>query len=136
MYTLFPYTTLCRSDEFDGGVAQHGRPPARRRERIAPRRSRSDQHQRRARSCRTGCASRCRAYGRRADGHAQAAVMERLYDDAGMTRPLLSTGGTTLVVSSSVPKNRFPLFRTRSEEHTSELQTLMRISYAVFTLYK
>src|SRR3546814_2904032 len=31
--------------------------------------------------------------------------------------------------------NRCPLF-TRSEEHTSELQSLMRISYAVFCLKK
>src|SRR3546814_1827945 len=33
---------------------------------------------------------------------------------------------------------RFPLFRLdrRSEEHTSELQSLMRISYAVFCLKK
>src|SRR3546814_10121868 len=29
-----------------------------------------------------------------------------------------------------------PLFRYRSEEHTSELQSLMRISYAVFCLKK
>src|SRR3546814_5526861 len=31
---------------------------------------------------------------------------------------------------------RFPGRRTRSEEHTSELQSLMRISYAVFCLKK
>src|SRR3546814_7407152 len=31
---------------------------------------------------------------------------------------------------------RFPVFRVRSEEHTSELQSLMRISYAVFCLKK
>src|SRR3546814_5610777 len=31
---------------------------------------------------------------------------------------------------------RQPLFHTRSEEHTSELQSLMRISYAVFCLKK
>src|SRR3546814_3591539 len=31
---------------------------------------------------------------------------------------------------------RFPLQRLRSEEHTSELQSLMRISYAVFCLKK
>src|SRR3546814_3604955 len=30
--------------------------------------------------------------------------------------------------------NRFPIPRIRSEEHTSELQSLMRISYAVFCL--
>src|SRR3546814_3747340 len=29
-----------------------------------------------------------------------------------------------------------PVFRSRSEEHTSELQSLMRISYAVFCLKK
>src|SRR3546814_4627316 len=33
----------------------------------------------------------------------------------------------------ALPKNRT---RTRSEEHTSELQSLMRISYAVFCLKK
>src|SRR3546814_6133284 len=31
---------------------------------------------------------------------------------------------------------RFGAFRIRSEEHTSELQSLMRISYAVFCLKK
>src|SRR3546814_8543236 len=31
---------------------------------------------------------------------------------------------------------RFPLHLMRSEEHTSELQSLMRISYAVFCLKK
>src|SRR3546814_5388597 len=30
----------------------------------------------------------------------------------------------------------FPLYADRSEEHTSELQSLMRISYAVFCLKK
>src|SRR3546814_7579444 len=30
----------------------------------------------------------------------------------------------------------FHIFRSRSEEHTSELQSLMRISYAVFCLKK
>src|SRR3546814_2297882 len=32
--------------------------------------------------------------------------------------------------------NRTPIGGTRSEEHTSELQSLMRISYAVFCLKK
>src|SRR3546814_7078214 len=32
--------------------------------------------------------------------------------------------------------HQFPSPRTRSEEHTSELQSLMRISYAVFCLKK
>src|SRR3546814_3213172 len=36
-----------------------------------------------------------------------------------------------------LPRPRaFPMTATRSEEHTSELQSLMRISYAVFCLKK
>src|SRR3546814_1418999 len=34
------------------------------------------------------------------------------------------------------PQPNFGPFRARSEEHTSELQSLMRISYAVFCLKK
>src|SRR3546814_2672022 len=38
---------------------------------------------------------------------------------------------------SSAMRSRFGVFRiVRSEEHTSELQSLMRISYAVFCLKK
>src|SRR3546814_8972170 len=35
-----------------------------------------------------------------------------------------------------LPKEKFPVLYDRSEEHTSELQSLMRISYAVFCLTK
>src|SRR3546814_6578295 len=35
-----------------------------------------------------------------------------------------------------VERNKIPVVSTRSEEHTSELQSLMRISYAVFCLQK
>src|SRR3546814_1402402 len=38
--------------------------------------------------------------------------------------------------AKSVYKGFDPLTATRSEEHTSELQSLMRISYAVFCLQK
>src|SRR3546814_7149512 len=38
--------------------------------------------------------------------------------------------------STPGPAMAFPLPRQRSEEHTSELQSLMRISYAVFCLKK
>src|SRR3546814_6273379 len=36
----------------------------------------------------------------------------------------------------AVPSGRLPAALDRSEEHTSELQSLMRISYAVFCLKK
>src|SRR3546814_3363095 len=36
----------------------------------------------------------------------------------------------------NIPTDDSPLFANRSEEHTSELQSLMRISYAVFFLKK
>src|SRR3546814_12050036 len=39
-----------------------------------------------------------------------------------------------LVLLDSAPGHRFIVDRIRSEEHTSELQSLMRISYAVFCL--
>src|SRR3546814_4366954 len=41
-----------------------------------------------------------------------------------------------LSIGTGGPQEEFPLFRTRSDEHTSELQSLMRISYAVFCLKK
>src|SRR3546814_2925038 len=39
-------------------------------------------------------------------------------------------------VAWTVPRGRAPPGEKRSEEHTSELQSLMRISYAVFCLKK
>src|SRR3546814_7885276 len=46
----------------------------------------------------------------------------RFYEDEGLLQP--------------ERRGRTRLFRSRSEEHTSELQSLMRISYAVFCLKK
>src|SRR3546814_3579133 len=43
---------------------------------------------------------------------------------------------TTLQSGGSSPSLAFPPYAARSEEHTSELQSLMRISYAVFCLKK
>src|SRR3546814_5037603 len=42
--------------------------------------------------------------------------------------------GTLRAFDGGCPRARYP--RARSEEHTSELQSLMRISYAVFCLKK
>src|SRR3546814_6541025 len=52
------------------------------------------------------------------------------------TRPTFNLGGMVKFMPS---KTHFPgpcSVRYRSEEHTSELQSLMRISYAVFCLKK
>src|SRR3546814_5196161 len=47
--------------------------------------------------------------------------------------PILST---VSIVTSNALGNRLNCITARSEEHTSELQSLMRISYAVFCLKK
>src|SRR3546814_6241946 len=44
--------------------------------------------------------------------------------------------GDQAAASVNVPKHSFDRRISRSEEHTSELQSLMRISYAVFCLKK
>src|SRR3546814_2433927 len=48
-----------------------------------------------------------------------------------------AAGGLALTAHQSVERGRVEIeCRCRSEEHTSELQSLMRISYAVFCLKK
>src|SRR3546814_9947685 len=79
--TLFPYTTLFRSEE--GAAAQ---------------------------AC-----------------HRQARGQD---DSGGLIVPSL------LAAEAAPAKARIVLINPRSEEHTSELQSLMRISYAVFCLKK
>src|SRR3546814_7309243 len=54
-------------------------------------------------------------------------------------RPLVEAGADFLCVIAGVwdyPDGPAAAVRARSEEHTSELQSLMRISYAVFCLKK
>src|SRR3546814_8997590 len=50
------------------------------------------------------------------------------------TQARSSLGGTSL--STAAVWDFAPMYSLRSEEHTSELQSLMRISYAVFCLKK
>src|SRR3546814_2022277 len=45
-------------------------------------------------------------------------------------------GDLVVVVDVAVPERGLALWPARSEEHTSELQSLMRLSYAVFCLKK
>src|SRR3546814_3010719 len=48
----------------------------------------------------------------------------------------LLDGASELTINGNLYKGEDATFGTRSEEHTSELQSLMRISYAVFSLKK
>src|SRR3546814_5948627 len=54
------------------------------------------------------------------------------------TNPLFNADRNSLLLDSAVLSTPFrdPDSETRSEEHTSELQSLMRISYAFFFLKK
>src|SRR3546814_1274597 len=54
--------------------------------------------------------------------------------DYTVTLYAVGTGGTSIVASCSA--SSLAAAAIRSEEHTSELQSLMRISYAVFCLTK
>src|SRR3546814_14603639 len=95
--TLFPYTTLFRSEN-------HPRATARGRDR------------------RTG-GPRRRTYLRRGGGIARP-----------RRRPHRRRAGRPVPCSGRAVGRRIDILR--SEEHTSELQSLMRISYAVFCLKK
>src|SRR3546814_9198555 len=97
--TLFPYTTLFRSER----ACLDGRPRADPRAHAGPRRCRY----RRRLGADGGRASR------------PAGVRDRRTNHAHRLHP-----------------PRLRNLRERSEEHTSELQSLMRISYAVFCLKK
>src|SRR3546814_7009610 len=57
-------------------------------------------------------------------------------DDAEATTELIDTGVDGLVCARWTVADGFGSAPTRSEEHTSELQSLMRISYAVCCLQK
>src|SRR3546814_10503303 len=62
----------------------------------------------------------------------RAQALERLQGRQGLVREL----ATAAEVSDSVIRGLVKAGAIRSEEHTSELQSLMRISYAVFCLKK
>src|SRR3546814_3462805 len=53
-----------------------------------------------------------------------------------LAREFAMTGGTFTVQAGAKGRWRDKSYDLRSEEHTSELQSLMRISYAVFCLQK
>src|SRR3546814_9170523 len=57
-------------------------------------------------------------------------------DDFAGYKASFQQGITEIGCLAHVSRKFFDLHATRSEEHTSELQSLMRISYAVFCLKK
>src|SRR3546814_9772544 len=123
--TLFPYTTLFRSRRAAGTGAPHGGAQA-----AAP--------------APPGCAAPGLLRGRAPDAGADAAPGDRpgvrrrhhrrrasvLRDGVHRRQPADAVLRRTRTVAA--PAHR----ADRSEEHTSELQSLMRISYAVFCLKK
>src|SRR3546814_2763538 len=68
------------------------------------------------------------------DFHATGRQPPRSRDDR-LPRRAAAAGVHSRTVRPSIPPHGHPA-RRRSEEHTSELQSLMRISYAVFCLKK
>src|SRR3546814_1132422 len=67
--------------------------------------------------------------------HADWNYRSSLYVDSANT-PLLYQKGVSLVNAALTLAEEDDRWQIRSEEHTSELQPLMRISYAVFCLKK
>src|SRR3546814_2652446 len=102
--TLFPYTTLFRSEmRVRGRIEQC---PARLR--LADRKPDDDRH------------------GDLDDGGARLSPLQHVCQC-----------GRASLKPRAIPQTRIPTEHAwRSEEHTSELQSLMRISYAVFCLTK
>src|SRR3546814_10181250 len=61
--------------------------------------------------------------------------VEAFADTDQVTSPRISPDGKHVAVSANLGEGNHAIV-VRSEEHTSELQSLMRISYAVFCLQK
>src|SRR3546814_7820806 len=73
----------------------------------------------------------------------RTAALGSMVSVKGMTRVIpmvaVSPGMAPRTIPAATPDNRTAMLsgvKTRSEEHTSELQSLMRTSYAVFCLKK
>src|SRR3546814_1542462 len=67
-------------------------------------------------------------------GHGR--VLLQQFRDAGLERLPGDRGVRQVVLHAAFVERVLQLQAVRSEEHTSELQSLMRISYAVFCLKK
>src|SRR3546814_3656678 len=65
----------------------------------------------------------------------KAAATKRRKPPKRMSRPLVMNDNVR-IIAQVLEADRQRITAARSEEHTSELQSLMRISYAVFCLKK
>src|SRR3546814_3701462 len=112
--TLFPYTTLCRSLDAapaEAAVVLGERHPQQAEFRhVAP-----------------GVAAPAFGLAHRVEAHLESVAVR--YE----TRHALAQQALLVAI---VEIHLYPSAQSRSEEHTSELQSLMRISYAVFCLTK
>src|SRR3546814_8763124 len=95
------------------------------------------------------CSWRCRGFGGRhhsgnGGGIRISESCDRILPPAPVHRPAGSTGLAEREIDPlraqqrmlAVLERQYTVMAQRSEEHTSELQSLMRISYAVFCLKK
>src|SRR3546814_8984279 len=136
--TLFPYTTLFRSGALLGPLvlpAQRAGPvpggdPVRLRHPAQRRRGQAAVHRDRVRARLLAAADAVREAGRRVPVRLSPGLPDAAGGDAGRLGLAVPAQER---VSPRVCEER-PV--GRSEEHTSELQSLMRISYAVFCLKK
>src|SRR3546814_3842117 len=72
----------------------------------------------------------------RLDGDAAAMQLDQLAADAEAEAAALAAPDAGIGLPERLEQSRQVVGGNRSEEHTSELQSLMRISYAVFCLKK
>src|SRR3546814_6077998 len=144
-YPLFPYTTLCRSRPRPVRLGRLGRLPRlavlarpcshRRPVRLAGRRRRSRPAGKLPGQVQVQPPCRLAAAGR----HYRQQPLDLRRVTALLRQPPedFIRANTRLEAPPLVPEVKLHLAsEVRSEEHTSELQSLMRISYAVFCLKK
>src|SRR3546814_3322526 len=78
---------------------------------------------------------RCPPLGLANSGNKEVVMSHRLFAQLAFERALGNAAIEALATALN-DKDHFDAESMRSEEHTSELQSLMRISYAVFCLKK
>src|SRR3546814_10583273 len=124
--TLFPYTTLFRSVQTRGDRHQFGR---RRRIEIGSAEARGAL-ERTVLVEDDALVDQCRPRQEVSEVLRMAAIFGEVHHGSNLTRP--DAAGNAGAGAPRRQRRDRVWWPTRSEEHTSELQSLMRISYAVF----